>query len=147
MNSLVFERHSPMIEVVNVTQHYGIRPVLRGVNLKISRGEVVALMGPNGMGKTSLMGVLAGLLAPIDGYVEIDGKRRRRSAEEELSIRQRTVYLPAEPFLPISMTGREWILAVGRLYSVPDARLMDHVERLLAVFNLEKQGDSTISSY
>ncbi|HEV3079179.1 MAG TPA: hypothetical protein VGY66_05345 [Gemmataceae bacterium] len=38
-----------MIEVVNVTQHYGIRPVLKGIDLRIERGELAAVVGPNGM--------------------------------------------------------------------------------------------------
>lgn len=42
-----------MIQVVDVNHHYGIRPVLRHVSLTVARDEIVALMGPNGMGKTT----------------------------------------------------------------------------------------------
>ncbi len=65
-----------MINVVNLTQHYGVRPVLRNVNLTVNCGEMVVLLGPNGMGKTTLMAAIAGVLAPQKGYVEIDGLRR-----------------------------------------------------------------------
>jgi ABC-type multidrug transport system ATPase subunit len=136
-----------MINVVDVTHHYGIRPVLRSVSLTINKGEVVALMGPNGMGKSTLMGVIAGILSPIKGHVEIDGKRRRSSPENELAIRQRVVYLPADSWVPPNKTGREWMLAVGRLYKVDDDRLMNHIDRLLDVFDLTKQADSLISGY
>jgi ABC-2 type transport system ATP-binding protein len=91
--------------------------------------------------------VIAGVLWPVKGYVEIDGLRRRRSEEEELAIRQRCVYLSAEPWVPRNQTGRQWMLAVGRLYGVDDDRLMPHVERLLDVFNLTEQADSNIGSY
>ncbi len=107
----------------------------------------MALMGPNGMGKSTLLGVMAGYLVPIRGFVEIDGNRRRRSPEEENAIRKQTFYLPAEPWLPGSMTGREWLLAVGRVYGIEDIRLMDHIERLLRLFNLTEQADSTLSAY
>ena len=38
-----------MIDVVNVTQHYGVRPVLREINLRIERGQLIAILGPNGI--------------------------------------------------------------------------------------------------
>jgi ABC-2 type transport system ATP-binding protein len=134
-----------MIRVVDVTHHYGVRPVLRQVNLEVARGEVVALMGPNGMGKSTLVGVIAGALSPIKGHVQIDGKRRRGSEEEEIAIRKMTVYLPADPWLPQNRTGREWLLAVGALYSIDPDRLMDHAQRLLDLFDLN--GDEPIRGY
>src|SRR5438094_673075 len=131
-----------MIRIVNITHHYGIKPVLRDVNLDIARGEVLALMGPNGMGKSTLMGVMAGALWPIKGYTEINGVRRRGTPGGELEIRKQVIYLPADPWLPRSVSGREWLLAVGDLYGIEISRLMDHVERLLTLFNLEEQADS-----
>src|SRR5438046_973140 len=92
------ERHlastDAVIELHNVTQHYGVRPVLRGINLRVERGEVVVVLGPNGMGKSTLLGVMAGVLAPQRGEVVIDGRVRRGSVEDELAIRKATVYLP-----------------------------------------------------
>jgi ABC-2 type transport system ATP-binding protein len=136
-----------MINIVDVTCHYGVRPVLRNFSLNVKKGEVVALMGPNGSGKSTLMGVTAGILAPLKGYVEIDGKRRRRSVDEELAIRRQVVYLAADPFIPGGKTGREWLLAVGRLYEVEDERLMVHAERLLTLFDLADRADSPIHAY
>jgi ABC-type multidrug transport system ATPase subunit len=135
-----------MIDVVAVTHHYGIKPVLRDVNLHIQRGDVVALMGPNGMGKSTLMGVMAGALWPVHGYVAINGLRRRASEADELAIRRRVVYLPASPWLPQSSTPRQWLLGVGRVYEVDDDGLMDHVPRLLELFNLIEQADTPIAA-
>jgi energy-coupling factor transporter ATP-binding protein EcfA2 len=61
-----------MIEVVDVSHHYRLKPVLRHVNLPVNSGEVVAIMGPNGTGKTTLMQIMAGLVAtaaPLIGAV------------------------------------------------------------------------------
>lgn len=44
-----------MIRVENVTHHYGFRPVLRQVNLEVAAGELVAVIGPNGVGKSTLL--------------------------------------------------------------------------------------------
>ena len=135
-----------MIQVVDVTHHYRIRPVLCRVNISIERGEVVALMGPNGMGKTTLLSVMAGAASQWEGYVQIDGLRRRSSPENELAIRGKVVYLPADPWLPRQRTAREWLLAIGRLYGIHDQRLMDHIPRLLSLFNLEAQADQPIAA-
>jgi ABC-type multidrug transport system ATPase subunit len=136
-----------VIELDEVTQHYGVRPVLRGISLRIERGEVVVIVGPNGMGKTTLLGVVAGVLPPQHGSVMIDGLLRRSSEEAELEIRKKTVYLPDQPWLPANRTGREFLLAVGRLYDVQDERLMEHVDQLLELFDLRSQGVSPIRSY
>lgn len=136
-----------MIDVHNVTQHYGVRPVLRDVSLHVGEGELVAVLGPNGMGKTTLLAAMAGILSPQHGYVEINGLRRRSSVENELAIRRQAVYLPDHPWLPKNRTGREFLLGVGRLYDIPEDRLMDHSTRLLQLFELSKEGDWPISSY
>lgn len=135
-----------MIRLTNILQHYGIRPVLRDVSLEVRTGEVVVIMGPNGTGKTTLLAVMAGALAPQEGTVEIDGRRRRASEQDELAIRRQVAYLPAEPWLPAGVSGREFLIAVGRLYDLPDLHLMDHAERLLRLFNLEDKGDADIAA-
>lgn len=136
-----------MIVLSGVTQHYGVRPVLRQVDLTIPAGRLTAIVGPNGMGKTTLLGVMAGVLSPQKGRVEIDGLVRRRSEEEELAIRRRVVYLPDHPWLPVGRTGREFLLGVGRLYDRDIDHLMNHVERLLELFQLVREGDWPIRSY
>ncbi len=136
-----------MIELINITQHYGVRPVLRGINLRIERGEVVVILGPNGMGKSTLLGVMAGVLSPQKGEVWIDGLKRRGSEDDELAIRRMTVYLPDKPWLPSARTGREFLLSVGRLYDIEDERLMSHVDQILDLFDLAEKGDSPIIGY
>jgi ABC-type multidrug transport system ATPase subunit len=135
-----------MIEVVNCSQHYGVRPILREINLRVERGELVTLMGPNGMGKSTLMAIMAGILPPARGYVSIDGKKRRESKEIEAAIRKMVVYLPADAWLPSSRNARDWLLAVGRLYEHEDEYLMDHIERLFELFDLKEIADGRMSA-
>lgn len=136
-----------MIKLENIWHHYGIRPTLRDINLDVAAGELLCVMGPNGMGKSTLLGVMAGTLAPIKGHVEINGLCRRSSIENEKMIREQVVYLPDAPWLPLNNTGREFILGVGRLYGVDEDRLFDHAQKLLNLFELSEKGDQSISSY
>ncbi len=136
-----------MIRVAQVTQHYGVKPVLKNISLEIPAGSRTVVIGPNGMGKTTLLSVLGGVLNPQKGYVEIDGIRRRSSVENELALRKRVVFLPDRGFLPKNRTGREFLLAVGRLYEIGEDRLVDHSQRLLDLFQLDKLADSPIRTY
>lgn len=136
-----------MIRVNSISQHYGVKPVLRDVDLTIPPGQLVGILGPNGMGKTTLLSSMAGVLQPQAGFVEIDGRRRRASIEDEQAIRRQVVFLPDHPWLPRQRTTREFLLSVGRLYDIDENRLIEHVGRLLKLFELSELGDSPIRTY
>ncbi|MFA7186062.1 MAG: ATP-binding cassette domain-containing protein, partial [Victivallales bacterium] len=72
-----------IISIRNVWHHYGIRPILKNVSLEIEHGKLVVIMGPNGMGKSTLLGLIGGAMYPIRGEIEVDGKIRRSSIEAE----------------------------------------------------------------
>ncbi|WP_165248995.1 ABC transporter ATP-binding protein [Paludisphaera soli] len=136
-----------MIELRDVTQHYGVRPVIRSVSLRIERGELAVILGPNGMGKSTLLGVMAGVLSPQRGSVHVDGMLRKGDPDEEMAIRRRCVYLPDDLWMPTKLTGREYLLAVGRLYQVDPERVIEHADQLLDLFDLKEKGNSPISGY
>jgi ABC-type multidrug transport system ATPase subunit len=136
-----------MIDLIGISLHYSVRPILRDLSLHIAAGELVAIVGPNGMGKSSLLNVMAGVHQPQQGQVVIEGRVRRRSEEDELAIRRRVVYLPDHPWLPDYVTGRNWVLAAGRLYDIPEERLFDHLDRMLPLFHLEEVADDLLMSY
>jgi len=71
---------SPLIRLEDISLTYGLRRILDSVNLRIRAGEVIGLVGPGGCGKTQLVKVMATLLIPFRGVVELDGVRVRRGA-------------------------------------------------------------------
>jgi putative ABC transport system ATP-binding protein len=82
-------RRHPVIRVEGMTRTYAIGDVrvhaLRGVSLRIERGEYVAIMGPSGSGKSTLMNMLGCLDAPTEGRYLLDGADVRTHTEDELS--------------------------------------------------------------
>src|SRR3954454_8891122 len=101
-----------ILKAEGIGKSYKGRQVLRGVDLKIARGEVVGLLGPNGAGKTTSFYIIVGLIAPDTGRVLIDGEDISR-VPMYLRARQYGIsYLPQEPSVFRKLTVEENILAV-----------------------------------
>jgi len=64
----------PLLETRGLVVHRGARPVLHGIDLTLSRGEGLALIGPNAAGKSTLVRALAGVLRPARGEVRLKGR-------------------------------------------------------------------------
>lgn len=82
----------PLIEVAQVGFGYGRKRVLNEVNLTVSPGEIVALLGPNGSGKTTLLKIMLGFLQPGSGSVSFEG--RPLSAVPAKLLARRIAYVP-----------------------------------------------------
>ena len=65
----------PLLQATGLRRSFGERLVLDGVDLTLAEGETIAVIGPNGVGKTTLLRILAGLLRPSAGTVLLDGRR------------------------------------------------------------------------
>ena len=91
---------------------YKGRQVVRGVNLKISRGEVVGLLGPNGAGKTTSFYMIVGLVTPETGRIIVDDNEITRLPMYLRARNYGISYLPQEPSVFRKLTVEENILAV-----------------------------------
>ena len=67
------ESNPPMLRLQGVGKRYGTRWVLRNLDLELRRGELLALLGESGAGKSTLLNLIAGLEAPDEGRIELDG--------------------------------------------------------------------------
>ena len=74
---------SPLLEVHNLQVAYGGIQALKGINLHVSKGELVALIGSNGAGKTTTLKTLTGLLQPTGGQIQYDGKSLKNIAAHQ----------------------------------------------------------------
>ena len=85
------------IEIKDLWFSYENHPVLRGLNLKIRKGQKVAIIGPSGAGKTTFLEILAGLLKPVKGQILMDGKDLW--SFDIYSYRRRISIVPQETYL------------------------------------------------
>ena len=67
-----------LVEVKNLKKIYGSKEAVKDISFNIKKDEILGLLGPNGSGKTTTIGMLLGLLKPTNGEVLIDGKKNRR---------------------------------------------------------------------
>lgn len=74
-----------MIELDNITRSFGTLQVLKGISLKVDKGEVVSITGPSGAGKTTLLQIMGSLDKPDSGRVLYNGQDITRMGEKELS--------------------------------------------------------------
>ena len=133
-----------MIEVRGLTKSFEKQTVLDGVSLSVRRGEIYALLGENGSGKTTLLKCLAGLYAPIEGSVTIDGRDRLR---EHLEIRRFSAWLADQPFVYTHFTARKWLAMVANLYGVAPELRDRQIDELLSLFDLAKLADKKIAFF
>ena len=87
-----------------VSKRFGKHEVLRGVDLEVESGEAVTLVGPNGVGKSTLLGCVCGTVIPDEGAIEIGGHDLRA---KPIDARAQLRYLPQEVEVPRGLTGRE----------------------------------------
>jgi tungstate transport system ATP-binding protein len=86
-----------LIEVVDLSHGYGTREVLKGLNMGIGKGEVFALIGPTGVGKTTLLRIMGLLELPRAGEIYFDGKSIPRSGRQRLEMRRRMSFVHQKP--------------------------------------------------
>ena len=115
---------------------YRRRPVVRGVDLDLLRGEAVGLLGPNGAGKTTTFYMITGLVTPDEGTIEIDG---RDVTDEPMYRRARLGlgYLPQEASIFRGMTVAQNLLAVLELVERDRAKRQLRLDALLEEFHVE----------
>jgi Cu-processing system ATP-binding protein len=122
------------------TKHYGRQRAVEALTLSVGPGEVVALLGPNGSGKTTCLKAAAGLIRPSAGQVMI-GDPPRPSSDPEA--RRILSFLPQRVVFPDSLTGREVVDFYRALRGVAEARTRE----VLEFASLNGAGDRAVGTY
>ncbi|CAM3399248.1 LPS export ABC transporter ATP-binding protein [Paracoccus nototheniae] len=123
------------LDVRGLRKSYRNRPVIRDVSVTLQRGEVVALLGPNGSGKTTCFYCIAGLVTPDAGQVMIDGQDATRLPMFRRA-RMGIGYLPQEMSIFRGLTVEQNIMAVLEVALDDPRHRRDRLEELLADFSI-----------
>jgi lipopolysaccharide export system ATP-binding protein len=123
------------LRVRNLRKSYRKRLVIRDVSMELDRGEVVALLGPNGSGKTTCFYAIAGLVHADAGEVSIDG-RDVTSLPMYRRARLGIGYLPQEVSIFRGMTVEDNILAILEIAEPQRIKRLDKLEELLSDFSI-----------
>ena len=128
-----------MIEAKQISKSFGNRKVLKNLNLSLQPGEIVALVGLNGIGKTTLIRTLCGLYAPDSGTIEIDGVL---FTEETPLIREKLGVVLHATMLYANLTCLENLEFYSSLYGINsnDQRILD----LLSMFGLKSRTNDKV---
>ena len=133
-----------MIRLINLTKRYGSFTAVDDVSLEVPRGQLFGFLGPNGAGKTTTMRMIAGILQPTSGRIEIGGDD---IAREPIKAKHRLGFIPDRPFVYEKLTGAVFLRFVAALYGQEGESIERRMDELLELFELSDWKDELIESY
>ena len=121
------------IEIKNLYKNYKNFKAVNNLNFKIDTGSIIGLLGPNGCGKTTTIGMILGLIKPTKGEILINGKNVENE-NSRIEVLERMNFISPYVELPKKLTVRENLIVYGRMYEVKD--LKNQIEKLVDELNL-----------
>ena len=122
-----------LVEVKNLKKKYGLNEAVKNISFNIHKNEILGLLGPNGCGKTTTIGMLLGLLKPSNGEILIDGKKIEENRTETL---QKINFISPYIELPKKLTVKQNLIVYCKLYNVLEVK--NRIEYLTEKLRLEK---------
>jgi ABC-2 type transport system ATP-binding protein len=133
-----------MIRTEALTKFYGSRCAVRDLTVAIEDREIVGFLGLNGAGKTTTLRMLAGLLAPSSGKIEIDGQDML--AVDAADVRWRIGFLPERAPLYDDMSVEDYLAFAARLRGVEESDVASRVDEVLAMTETKDRREDLIST-
>jgi heme exporter protein A len=134
--------HEPAIRLTGLSRDFGERTALAAVSLQLAAGETLLVLGANGAGKTTLLRILATLLRPSGGEVQVLGARL---PGEAWKARARIGFLGHEPLLYRDLSGRENLRFHAQLHGLDRERAERRITELLAAIGMERRGEDRVA--
>ncbi|MBN2015333.1 ABC transporter ATP-binding protein [Candidatus Dojkabacteria bacterium] len=125
---------STILEISNLTKKFGSFVAVNNLSLKVEPGEIFALIGPNGSGKTTIIKIIVGLLKATEGKVKINNADVE---EDPITSKSYLGYIPDEPSVWNYLTGEEFLHIVGTLHNIEEKERTKRIKSLLKIYDLE----------
>ena len=121
------------LEIINLSKTYNTKEAVKNISFKLKRNEIVGILGPNGCGKTTTIGMVLGLLKPTKGKVLINGKEIEN---HRVNLLNELNFISPYIELPKKLTVRQNLEVYGRLYDVK--KLKTRIEYLCEKLRLDE---------
>ena len=133
-----------LVEVKNLKKNYSSKEAVKGISFNIKENEILGLLGPNGCGKTTTIGMLLGLLKPTTGEIKINNMNFEKNRIEILSnINFISPYIE----LPKKLTVKQNLIVYGKLYNIKNLNdRIDHLANKLRLKDLLNKITGELSS-
>lgn len=134
-----------MLNIKNISKNYKQKSVLKNINLTLSKGNSIAILGENGAGKTTFIKIMLGLLRPTTGIITYYGKNINKLRQEYLNAvgvvleGNRNIYWYLSPW--------ENLYYFGRLLGIDEKKIKSRGKELLKLFDLDKVENCKVSTF
>ena len=138
--------NSVIIEIKNLGKKYNNIQAVKNINFKINKGSIVGLLGPNGCGKTTTIGMMLGLIKPSSGGIFIQGKNME-AEKDRTKILEKMNFISPYVELPKKLTVEENLKVYGKMYGVKNLKnkIYDLMNQL-NLFEFKKRKTGELSS-
>lgn len=136
--------HNTILSIRDLTMNYGGKQVLNGINLDVSKGQIIGYIGPNGAGKSTTVKIMLGLIDDYKGKITIFGQD---ISNGDSSYKRRIGYVPENAEAYDNLTAMEYLVFTGELYGLEQKFAERKAERLLQQFELINVRHSRLSSF
>ena len=134
------------IEITNLNKQYNNVQAVKNINFKIKKGSIVGLLGPNGCGKTTTIGMMLGLIKPTSGTVFINGQNIENE-NKRTNLLEKMNFISPYVELPKKLTVEENLKVYGRMYGVNNLQdKISYLMRDLNLFEFKKRKTGELSS-
>jgi ABC-2 type transport system ATP-binding protein len=131
-----------IIQIDNVTVHYGKKMVLDHISIRVDQGEIFGFLGPNGAGKTTTIKALLGLVFPTSGTVQVNGYDA-----SSVYARAKLGFLPEEASYYRFLSPVEILTFYGRVFNISKRNLKKRISELLSLVGLDAVARNRLSTF